>query len=152
MAENLAFHKIGAAYYKNEESNISIYGYLYDWETAKIVCPEGWHLPSDAEWVELRKNIGDKYIAGGKLKSTSNLWKSPNKGANNSSGFNALPAGSYNNDYGGFCFLGNITNFWTTSAFEGENAGIFILDFDRESFEENIDLRSCMNSVRCIKD
>ena len=152
MAENLAYTVISSIYYKNEESNISIYGLLYDWETAKTVCPDGWHLPSDAEWYKLRKNIGEKYIAGSKLKSTSNLWKSPNKGADNSSGFNALPAGSHNANYGGFCFLGIITNFWTSTGYDAGNAGIFILDYDRESFMENIDLRSCMNSVRCIKD
>jgi len=39
--------------YNNDSTTISKYGYLYDWETAKTSAPEGWHLPSDSDWVEL---------------------------------------------------------------------------------------------------
>jgi len=29
------------------------YGTYYDWETAKTICPSGWHLPSVKEWEKL---------------------------------------------------------------------------------------------------
>jgi len=39
--------------YNGSEANCDKYGRLYDWETAKKVCPENWHLPSKAEWQTL---------------------------------------------------------------------------------------------------
>jgi uncharacterized protein (TIGR02145 family) len=62
MAENLNYSGDGN----------SVYGRLYDWETAIIVCPVGWHLPSREEWTKLIDEVGNN--AGKKLKSTSG-WK-----------------------------------------------------------------------------
>ena len=36
------------------------YGSLYTWHQARVLCPEGWHLPSDEEWRILERNIGIK--------------------------------------------------------------------------------------------
>ncbi len=42
MSENLAFKtEQGCWAYNHEEANVKDYGYLYNWETAKKVCPEG---------------------------------------------------------------------------------------------------------------
>jgi len=70
MAENLAYKPSSGNYwaYNNDQNNIAIYGYLYDWKTACNVCPSGWHLPSDAEWTKLRDYLGGYETAGGKLK------------------------------------------------------------------------------------
>ncbi len=60
MAENLAF-KTSEGYYRaydNNNSNIKKYGFLYDWETAKKVCPNGWHLPTRNEFFTLLNNFG----------------------------------------------------------------------------------------------
>jgi uncharacterized protein (TIGR02145 family) len=47
FAENLAYKPSSGNYwaYDNDHNNVSKYGYLNDWETAKTVCPVGWHLP-----------------------------------------------------------------------------------------------------------
>ena len=43
MAENLAFNPgDGAWAYNNNIENVSVYGYLYNWETASRVCQKGW--------------------------------------------------------------------------------------------------------------
>lgn len=62
MAENLAHKAENGNYwaYGNDENNIAIYGYLYDWETAMNIAPEGWHLPSRVEWKWLIKALGAK--------------------------------------------------------------------------------------------
>ena len=46
-----------------------ISGKLYDYKTAINSCPEGWHLPTDAEWTTLTDFLGGEKIAGEKLKS-----------------------------------------------------------------------------------
>ena len=76
------------------------------------VCPTGWHLPSDAEWIQLTNYLGAN--AGGKLKETGTThWSSPNTGATNETAFTALPGGHRDN---GSCFTyigGN--GFWQTT-------------------------------------
>ncbi len=48
--------------YKNDPANCAIYGGLYQWNEAMAygtveggagICPDGWHLPTDAEWHDL---------------------------------------------------------------------------------------------------
>lgn len=53
-------------YYVRPDANDSIYGYCYNWEAAKIACPAGWHLPSDAEWNVMESNwtAMDVYTTG----------------------------------------------------------------------------------------
>jgi len=60
MSKNLAFKpEIGKCWaYGKKQSNVDKYGYLYNWETAKNVCPAGWHLPSKEEFETLIQNIG----------------------------------------------------------------------------------------------
>ena len=57
--------------YDNDNTNVSKYGYLYDWNTANKVCPTGWHLPSDNEWSVLTDYLGGvlSEIAGTKMKT-----------------------------------------------------------------------------------
>jgi uncharacterized protein (TIGR02145 family) len=100
MANNLAFKaSSGCCAYDNNKNNVAIYGYLYNWETAKNVCPTGWHLPSDEEWTTLITNTGGVYTAGTKLKEAGiKHWAEPNTGATNQSGFTALPGGGRQED------------------------------------------------------
>ena len=94
--------------YDHDPNNSLIYGRLYAWSPAmngasssntnpsnvQGVCPNGWHLPSKAEWQQLAGFLGGLNIAGGKLKETGIAhWISPNTGATDEVGFTALPAG-----------------------------------------------------------
>ena len=89
MAENLAFIPDSGVFstYRNDTTKISKYGYLYDWETAKEVCPTGWHLPSNAEWFVLTNFLGEE-VAGTKMKSNTG-WQHNGNGTNES-GFNGF--------------------------------------------------------------
>ena len=59
MAENLNFTTdSGSICYDNQPSNCEKFGRLYTWDVAKIVCPKGWHLPSDNEWQILERTLG----------------------------------------------------------------------------------------------
>jgi len=115
MAENFAFKSDSGCWANNNDiKNVAIYGYLYNFESAKNLCPIGWHLPSLDEWKTLISNFGIKDDAGGKLKETGFLhWKAPNEGATNESGFNGLPGGC-RNEIETFAPIGE-TGFWWTS-------------------------------------
>jgi uncharacterized protein (TIGR02145 family) len=106
---------------------VNTYGYLYTWTAAmhgspssqaspsgvQGVCPEGWHLPSDAEWSQLLEYVGSQpqyQCEGGKGKvniakslACQSGWTNFDKPcavgndipSNNATGFNALPAGTF---------------------------------------------------------
>ena len=94
--------------YNHDPGNSLIYGRLYAWSEAmngaassntnpsnvQGVCPDGWHLPSKAEWEQFAGFLGGVNMAGGKIKETGYAhWISPNAGATDEVGFTALPAG-----------------------------------------------------------
>ena len=91
--------------------NCAKFGRLYEYETAKTVCPSGWHLPSNAEWNELINYAGDSLTAGTKLKATKGwhrfefddegkVKKVIEEGGNGTDdfGFSALPGGCHYTD------------------------------------------------------
>ncbi len=91
------------------------YGALYNWYAvvdSRGLCPEGWHVPTDAEWDALINPLGGEYIAGGKMKAISDLWDSPNIDATNSSSFSGLPGGFRSNT--SFSHL-SIYGYWWSS-------------------------------------
>jgi uncharacterized protein (TIGR02145 family) len=109
MKENLNYDIPGADCYDSLATNCDIYGKLYSRSQAmngsassssnpsgvQGICPNGWHVPSAAEWMQLVNYLGDTLTAGGSMKST-NLWSpDPNGGATNRSGFSALPGGEF---------------------------------------------------------
>jgi len=112
MAENLNYDASGSKCYNNDPANAEKYGRLYDWETAKKVCPAGWHLPSEEEWEILIDFVGGAEIAGTKLKAKFG-WNDFN--GTDDFGFSALPGGrmSY-----GFCEVG-YSGFWWSASEDG---------------------------------
>lgn len=98
-------------------TNFQNYGYLYNFyviEDPRGLCPTGWRVPSDSEWVVMGTYLGGLSVAGGKLKSTSSLWQSPNTGATNLSGFSALPNGL--RDFpGNFSSWTALATFWSST-------------------------------------
>lgn len=88
LAENFRYAMPGALDTKNP-----LYGCFYNWEQAMQACPEGWHLPSKDEWDKLVEASGGKYAAGNALKSADG-WHN-DKGGKKTNGFNAYPAGEY---------------------------------------------------------
>jgi uncharacterized protein (TIGR02145 family) len=73
-----------------------VYGAIYNssYIMSSNICPEGWHVPTQDEWITLLDFLGGKELAGGKLKEKGIYhWSAPNDGATNESGFSALPGG-----------------------------------------------------------
>jgi uncharacterized protein (TIGR02145 family) len=125
------------------------------------ICPTGWHVPSDSEFCTLTTfldatvNCGtigwSGTDAGGKMKSTSGLWNSPNTGATNSSGFSALPGGNRNPN-GTFGNKMIDYSSWTSSNY----SGLFTLFIGLNNGYSSRDINPYNNlngfSIRCIKD
>ena len=144
-------------YYDNDPANEALYGKLYNWFAVKTgtLCPQGYHIPTDAEWTTLIDHLGGTSVAGGKLKATTG-WQAPNEGATNSSGFSGLPAGwrSSSSAFDDFYLVGETTRWWSSTE-EGyySHIGGYI---ELESSTDNALLDSWHKSTgvscRCIKD
>ncbi len=141
MTENLAFKVDSGCYaYDNDENNNSKYGYLYSIETAKKVAPEGWHLPTKADYFKLLNNFG-----GNENEETYNALLKKGK-----SNFDVI--------FGGYYYDGNLKGkgesafFWTSTIWQGE--AVYILNFSSEKKNVfiNVTEEKYMYSIRLVKD
>jgi len=131
------------------------YGALYNYYAvvSDKLCPIGWHVPSDSEWLELVNFItADGYVGeeGTALKSTSG-WTSTGSGTD-IYGFNALPGGERNWSDGAFIGEGGRGYWWSSTAHDSGNAYARYLNFSltyvvRSNYENNLGF-----SVRCLRD
>jgi uncharacterized protein (TIGR02145 family) len=173
MAENLNYKpKTGKSWcYNDSDSYCEKYGRLYNWETAKKVCPAGWHLPSRSDWQELVRAVDsnahltedgwDCYnYAGEKLKSQSGWFVNKNNifydrsdefGFNGSDefGFSALPGGDRHTG-GKFYDAGYYGNWWTATESGSGVAYARNMGYYYEYVYENDDNKSHGLSVRCL--
>lgn len=142
------------AIYDNVTANNTTYGKLYNWyavNTGKL-APTGWHVATDAEFATLATNLGGFAVAGGKMKSTSTLWNSPNTGANNSSGFNGLPGGHRSYLGTGYTGIGNAGYWWTSSERNATQGDYSKLDNSFASLFHQGANKTFGYSVRCVKN
>lgn len=163
-------------WYENNESLGEIYGALYTWAAAmngapgsdaipsgvQGVCPDGWHLPSDEEFMVLERTLGmteeemndNMYrgtVEGGMLKEQgTSYWSTPNAGATNETGFSGLPGGA-RDSAGVFYNNGFAAYFWLASG--GDIMATFrSLVADRSTIESNGNFNNWGYSVRCVRD
>ena len=134
-----------------------IYGALYNWYTVEtgLLCPSGWHVPSQSEWTTLIDYLGGEDVAGGKMKETGTThWNNPNKGATNESGFTALPGGGRVGDgrYGIYV-LGVHADWWSSTLYDnGHMAFVWEVSHIFSSAGSWYDFLNMGFSVRCLKD
>ena len=142
--------------YGGEEDIAAVYGRLYTWYAAtdsRGICPTGWHLPTDAEWTMLTDYLGGAAVAGGKMKEAGEAhWITPNTGADNSSGFTALPGG-YRYFDGTFDYGGYGGYWWSaTTELSATNAWIRFLSYSSTSAHRPNGNKNYGNSMRCVRD
>ena len=142
------------AIYDNEAAANKTYGKLYNWYAVKDsrgLCPEGWHVPMDAEWTQLENFLEGEDIAGGKMKAVSHLWKLPNQGATNASGFLGLPGGIRDDD-GSYDAIGYYGYWWSSSEYSSSDAEYRLLYYSNGYSRWRFSTKSCGFSVRCLRD
>ena len=142
-------------YYPNgNQNNVQEYGYLYNWQAALSACPEGWHLPTNSDWKQLRNDIGGDNV-GSQLATRADLW---NDGALErtplfgKSGFSVLPSGSFDGkNYGNF---GSFAYFWSATEYEyySGNAYYRYIYYNYVGVVSNYSSKNDGFSVRCVKD
>lgn len=159
--------------YNDLPANCDTYGGLYQWDemmqysttpASQGICPSGWHIPADSEWKKLEMHLGmtpeEAYDRnwrgtnneGGKLKEAGLVyWNSPNTGATNSSGFNALPGG-YRRSNGSFDYFGNGGRWWSSSISTSTQAWYRDLFYNYGQVGRYYDNKTEGYSVRCLKD
>jgi uncharacterized protein (TIGR02145 family) len=171
--------------YGDSMVNKATYGLLYTWAAAmngassssanpsgiQGVCPAGWHLPSNAEWITLEEYLiahGYNYdgtTTGNKiakaLASTTNWQFAEILGAvgntdfplkRNITGFTGLPGGGRGND-GIYYYIGQWGLWWTSTGINTINVWGRAMKYfwsylergDGTFYENGI-------SVRCVKD
>ena len=162
MAENLNYNASSSKCYNNESSNCTTYGRLYNWETAKTVCPSGWRLPSEVDFTALVKfadpnwtsNSSNDNISGEKLKASSGWNAGPASAIGTDDyGFSGLPGGGYISVSTGFANIGNYGNWWSSDEDSGTTNGAKLMklgyyDTYAEIYRYNIE---SMYSVRGVK-
>jgi uncharacterized protein (TIGR02145 family) len=138
-------------YYDNDASNAEIFGALYNGFAVRTgnLCPEGWHIPSDAEWNALAQFLGGAGVAGYQMKALYH-WLENN--ANNESSFTAYPAGSrLGHPDASFFDMGRVAYFWSSTEYALGNISK-ILTWSSRELANDYQARSIGLSVRCIKD
>ncbi len=152
-------------------ANYITYGVLYNWPAALTACPEGWHLPSDAEWTQLEEYLianGYNYdgtTTGNKIaKSMANYsgWNTSTvTGAIgntdypeywNKSGFSAHPGG-YRDGSGSFSNIGYNGFWWSSTQLPTHSAWYRNLYYGGSGLRRGLNLDEEGGfSVRCLRD
>ena len=146
MTKNLDINATGSRCYGNDNSNCATYGRLYDWATAmgleasynnnqwngdatkyRGICPNGWHIPTNAEWTTLIDVASGGVAGGAKLIETNDIY-----------GFAAkfVTEGGY---------------WWSTT--QNGAQGAYHLNINKDGYVSNVgNNKSAMYSVRCVMD
>lgn len=141
-------------WYDNNVTHKNPYGAMYNWYavSSDSLCPEGWHVPTDGEWMTLLNYLGGDSIAGGKLKEegTAN-WANPNTGASNETGFTGLPGGRRYFS-GAYKYFSNYGYYWSKTETGVQGANCWRMAYNSaEVITEEFPKQAGL-SVRCVKD
>ncbi|NTW31202.1 MAG: hypothetical protein HGB12_00980 [Bacteroidetes bacterium] len=180
--------------YNNDETNCNTYGGLYQWaETVQYIngatnsaswnpvpsgnvqgiCPAGWHLPTNAEWIILEEFLGmctgtsgtNPYCSG-----TTGQWRGTNEGSKlkeagtahwvigttcngycNTSGFTALPGGRCYTYASTFYDINHWGNWWLATDVNSNSAWRRSLLWDTHIYSGS-GTKTEGYSVRCLKN
>lgn len=136
------------------------------------ICPNGWHIPSLAEWNQLLNYVSSQnsYVCGNnnnniaKALAYTDYWTASsnscavgnNQNANNSTGFSAIPDGIFYfsendpNEHEGDKH--NFAHFWSTTESGSNNAMRISLNYSSNVVEQSVSGKRSCCSVRCVRD
>ncbi len=167
VADNTAWANLtslGYSSYENSPSYGSTYGMNYNWYAVEtnMLCPAGWHVPTDDQFKILEMYLGMTQLEadktgwrgvnqGTQLKFTS-LWN-PSNGTN-SSGFAALGGGYRYGVDGTFNDLGVVSYWWSSTLHWDDTTKALYRRLDSVEarvFREGV-IKAGGKYVRCLKN
>ena len=155
------------------------YGYFYNWSAVmgnassstsdpsgvQGLCPNGWHMPSEAEWIRLTDYVGkqNQYTCGdgpgdkiAKALADTAGWRydgniqSPgcDPHSNNITGFSAFPAGNQDT-----ATEGRMACFWSaTIGSSSSTARVMAIYYNKEYVTFDVFSKDDRMPVRCVKN
>lgn len=141
--------------YRNDTGNATVNGRLYNWfavNDSRKLCPAGWHVPSETEFVSLINRLGGEGMIEKALESKETAHSSGNNNkATLIRTFFAF-SGELRNHEGKFSPRGHSGLWWSATMHDSlTSQGLYQNDEDRE-----MTLTSCYKSkgfsIRCLRD
>ena len=169
FSQNLAWQGAGVPF-RASRATAGLFGSFYTWNEAMSsdVCPEGWRVPSETDWLSLAYELNggqalpfvDNWAGLGAKASVdaymneARMWPySPDNAHTNDVGWNALPLGySFSNNAGKFEGLNAYGCWWSATEKNAGQAYYRYIWYDRSdfpvSYTDKDDLRA---AVRCVR-
>lgn len=168
MKENLAWNGAGKPFYSCDVMD-GVVGRFYSREEAETACPDGWRLPSEAEWAELAKAVGPtgtyepysdfpeiapKLMADAKFNGTT-LWEYwPEVKIDNASSLAFIPSGyavMSSSAAPSFSQFGDIAAFWS-SDLDGEDGWYRYVNENKPVlYSGKATVKGFLLTVRCVR-
>ena len=151
-------------YYQNNVNYADTLGFLYNWYAvnSEKLCPTGWRVPADNDWVQIEGTADTKYNAndsiwnrlglrgfdaGQRLKSVKG-WRKGVTGTDDLN-FSALPGGERLSRF----YAGGSSGFWWTSTEASASSAYYrSLIYSFELVARDTHPKRMGFSVRCIKN
>lgn len=168
------------AYYDYDSNNESTYGVLYTWAAAmngassssanpsgvQGPCPNGWHIPSNAEWIELEEHLGMSSTVssntgfrgdgiGSEMAGNASLWTSgslKNHADFGTSGLDLIPGGRIDPTDGDAADLGENAVYWSSTASNASFTHTRLVWYADDRISNATSSREVGMSIRCVKD
>jgi uncharacterized protein (TIGR02145 family) len=143
----------GYCWYDNNSANKE-YGALYNWYVinAGNICPNGWHVATDADWTTLENKVGGRDKAAQALREAGTKhWKEANGDYNDDYGFGMM-AGGFRNAYGDFTWQTVDAGYWTATGKTPSYAWNRTAYYYDDHLNRH-EIQKCFGySVRCVKN
>ncbi|MCQ2145397.1 MAG: fibrobacter succinogenes major paralogous domain-containing protein [Bacteroidales bacterium] len=166
MTRNLGTSKSGISYFDAPVMD-DIVGKFYNYEEALTACPEGWRLPTDAEWMSAAQLLTEdtlaehetwKGVCGGFMIYANfneyKLWDFwPEVDVTNELDLRVIPVGLANTETHSFESFNEQAVFWTADERNEEQAFVrYIVETVPDMYSMAAHKTSFGASVRCVKD
>jgi uncharacterized protein (TIGR02145 family) len=128
------------AYYNNDSLIEKHYGKLYNWHIVsdtRNVCPLGWHVPNDNDWIQLKTFLEYSSISSNNNGTLSNF---------------ASNFGGYRSSHGDFSLIGDVGIWWSSSFYSEKSISGWAVYSNSSLLQNKYFNKEFGLSIRCVKD
>lgn len=170
LAKNMSFADAGLSFADSEVMD-SFFGRYYNWNEAQTVCPDGWRLPTDNDWVALASSVDSKgtFVSKSKFEGVAGnllvnaafnneaMWEYwPAVKITNTTGLSMLPLGYASltvDGKSGYAGYLNYAAFWTADSVDSNTALYRYIYMKYPDINVETGSKSGLSlNVRCVRD